>query len=391
MSLPPKITRREAALTIGATVLSSCAPKAKGAQYDAEVLILGAGLAGLRAAQILSKAGKDVLVLEANERVGGRVHTLSYADGMIETGGAHIGARDARLNGLVADLGLTLTPDTAQFENIAYWVDRKPSTSAAWTEKTLPNFSGPFNPNVSDMCLLGGAQRLPEAMAAKLPRRPRLKTYIASLSVSKGGVLATDHKGRIWRAPQMICTLPFGAMRHLSLKANIPNAQKTAIARLPYTQNLQIHFRAKVPFWEKDGLPPDMRTDGLLEKILANRNAAGEMTGLFSCTISGSQINAMYREGKAGLHQRFLTELTQLRPSTYGSIEVLNVINWTKDNPAAGGAYWERAPNQKLDRIKAMGQPYRGLYFAGSHLGLGTIGMEAALESAERAASAIIT
>ncbi len=38
-------------------------------------LIIGAGTAGLTAAQDLVKAGEAVLVLEARDRVGGRVHT----------------------------------------------------------------------------------------------------------------------------------------------------------------------------------------------------------------------------------------------------------------------------------------------------------------------------
>lgn len=42
---------------------------------DAEVIIIGAGLAGLTAAKVLKKAGRSVLVLEASDGVGGRVRT----------------------------------------------------------------------------------------------------------------------------------------------------------------------------------------------------------------------------------------------------------------------------------------------------------------------------
>src|SRR5262245_4713971 len=41
-----------------------------------DVLVIGAGIAGLAAAQRLRRAGRSVLVLEARDRVGGRVRTL---------------------------------------------------------------------------------------------------------------------------------------------------------------------------------------------------------------------------------------------------------------------------------------------------------------------------
>ncbi|WP_184548980.1 flavin monoamine oxidase family protein [Mucilaginibacter sp. FT3.2] len=45
---------------------------------NTDILIIGAGAAGLMAARTLAKAGKKVAVLEARDRIGGRIHTIGY-------------------------------------------------------------------------------------------------------------------------------------------------------------------------------------------------------------------------------------------------------------------------------------------------------------------------
>ncbi|TCD01565.1 FAD-dependent oxidoreductase [Pedobacter psychroterrae] len=42
---------------------------------DADVIIIGAGLAGLTAAKVLKTAGKSIKILEASDKVGGRIKT----------------------------------------------------------------------------------------------------------------------------------------------------------------------------------------------------------------------------------------------------------------------------------------------------------------------------
>jgi monoamine oxidase len=74
----------------------------------ADVVIVGAGLAGLTAARTLVAAGVDVLVLEARDRVGGRVFTRPAADGTpLDLGAQWIGPTQQRLAALAAELGLT--------------------------------------------------------------------------------------------------------------------------------------------------------------------------------------------------------------------------------------------------------------------------------------------
>lgn len=45
---------------------------------DCEVLVIGGGVAGLNAARLLAEDGRDVLLAEARDRLGGRIH--SFAD-----------------------------------------------------------------------------------------------------------------------------------------------------------------------------------------------------------------------------------------------------------------------------------------------------------------------
>jgi monoamine oxidase len=77
----------------------------------ADVLVLGAGLAGLAAARDLAAAGADVLVLEARDRVGGRVEQLDLPDGRrVQLGGELTGPFQRAYLGLAEELGLTIEP-----------------------------------------------------------------------------------------------------------------------------------------------------------------------------------------------------------------------------------------------------------------------------------------
>lgn len=71
-----------------------------------KVAVIGAGLAGLSAAREVQQAGAEVVVLEARERVGGRVEAGVIAGHPIELGGTWIGAGHTRMQALVAELGL---------------------------------------------------------------------------------------------------------------------------------------------------------------------------------------------------------------------------------------------------------------------------------------------
>jgi monoamine oxidase len=80
-------------------------------QTEADVAIVGAGLAGLVAARQIAAAGARPLVVEARDRVGGRLLNEEIGDGkVVEVGGQWIGPTQERIAALAAELGVGTFP-----------------------------------------------------------------------------------------------------------------------------------------------------------------------------------------------------------------------------------------------------------------------------------------
>lgn len=78
------------------------------ARIDADVCIVGAGYAGLTTARRLSQHGKSVAVLEARDRVGGRIWTQQLSDGTpVDRGGAWLGPKHDAMFGLASEVGVS--------------------------------------------------------------------------------------------------------------------------------------------------------------------------------------------------------------------------------------------------------------------------------------------
>lgn len=86
---------------------------------DTDVVVVGAGLAGLVAARRLREGGAEVLVLEARDRVGGRTLSQPIGGGeQVEMGGQWVGPTQDRVLALAAELGLELFPTRTEGRNV---------------------------------------------------------------------------------------------------------------------------------------------------------------------------------------------------------------------------------------------------------------------------------
>jgi len=72
------------------------------------VAVVGAGFAGLAAADALHRAGHEVTVLEARDRVGGRVHSVPFAGALVERGAEFVFDGHVEVHRFCGRLGLTL-------------------------------------------------------------------------------------------------------------------------------------------------------------------------------------------------------------------------------------------------------------------------------------------
>ncbi|MEM9837785.1 MAG: NAD(P)/FAD-dependent oxidoreductase [Pseudomonadota bacterium] len=458
-----KWTRRQAFLGAGAATVAGCAPTILPAQ-DADVLILGAGLSGLRAAMLLNARGVKVTVLEGQERVGGRLHTLDHLPGRPEAGGIQIGKGYRRIREAADTVGVRIiappegtgrertmifrgdvfsttdwathpgnpfpeqlkrsAPDSLLFalsapanpiDDPANWRDAARSSDVAasaflaqaglseearalcdialnannldtysminvWRSLALYRLDSAAGP--SDV-VEGGSQRLPEAMAGSLPAGSvRLGVRIKRIEEGRGGVVIETDQGQ-FRAPYVICTLPFPALRAVGIDAPIDAVTQTAIQNLPYTQVRQIHLAIeKMP---ADGLPLSMWTDTPIERVFPQQAPDGEVVGM------KVWINGDGAIGPAKDQELFEFATSILAEKRGMKVRPLEVARWDRDQAMVGGAYMHWAPGTITPWADNMGAPTARLHFAGEHLSFYHTGMEGAMETADRAADSVLT
>jgi monoamine oxidase len=155
-----------AALAVSPRARSAAEPTPTlAAPLDADVIVIGAGLSGLHAAQLLEDGGLTVLVLEGDARVGGRVRTLLDLPERPEAGGSEIGAYYARVLEQIRRFGITTRK--LEFGNLdfALQVDGRLLRGQDWADSplnTLDSAARRANPAFIDLVYLPKDTGLPE-------------------------------------------------------------------------------------------------------------------------------------------------------------------------------------------------------------------------------------
>jgi len=207
------------------------------------IVIVGGGLSGLCAARLLMAAGADFLLLEARERLGGRI--LSVTDEGFDLGPAWFWPdMQPMVTGLIEELSLAAFP---QFSDGDVMIER--------AGQPLQRFAG-FGQMASSFRIAGGTAKLVTALAKALPQdRIRLSATVTSASLQDDGVALSLGDGEAVRAGRVLFALPPRLMERTIAFA--PEPQTRALWRAsatwmaPHAKFLAIYEK---PFWRDAGL-----------------------------------------------------------------------------------------------------------------------------------------
>ena len=235
-----------------------------------------------------------------------------------------------------------------------------------------------------------GNQRVPEALARTLKHDVELGKDVVSIRAARDGVQTYCSDGSVYRSDHVVCSIPPSVLRRVRIDPMLVGHQAEMVKTLAYQHISLVHMTAKKPFWDSDGLSPNMFTDGVAGMVLAQRRGPtrDEVTSL-TAFISEPYATWLDQMSESDAKAMVVAHIERARPSAKGQLEALVYKSWRRD-PFAGGtwAYWQPGKVSRL--AAAAAKPHGRIHFCGEHTSVMSRGMEGAMESGERAAREIL-
>jgi monoamine oxidase len=233
-----------------------------------------------------------------------------------------------------------------------------------------------------------GTNALTDAMAASLKQPVLLNKVVAHIDVKPHGVTVTCADGSTYSARTCINTIPPTVLKDIPIGGGLPAKQREAWQRQRSDQSIQICFDFKAPFWEKDGLPASMWTDGPFE-FFAHTPSRISPDGVLRAYVNGRAIAPLNTLSTKELGDKAVAELVRLRPAAAGLVSAGRIMNWSTYPFSKGHiAYFQPGDIERYG--DEVGRPFGAMYFAGEHNSRVNAGLEGACEAAETAVIAIL-
>jgi monoamine oxidase len=367
------------------------------AQQPRRIVIVGGGLAGLVAAHELVKSGNQVVVLEAQQRPGGRVYTLRdpFADGLYaEAGAARIPADHDLTRGYAAEFGLTLVPFQPDQQKTGGIEELKREAGGAmgnafWSDDTMVELlkkSGAESSLRHYDKIDGGNDRLPAAFASRLGDRIRYRAPVIRLEQDGQGVRAVvqrDSGNENISGDFLICAIPFTVLRGIDVSPAFSAAKRKAIQQMNYSAASRIYLQSATRYWMKSG-KTGFGMSEQAEFIDATFGQPGDR-GIMMLYALGDPARRLERLAPDDRIQFGRNEAERVYPGMSTNFEKGFSWCWGQA-PWARGAFAVYLPGQVAAIYAAATQPEGRIYFAGEHLSTWPGWMQGALASGLRAA-----
>ncbi|MDI2586560.1 FAD-dependent oxidoreductase [Psychrobacillus sp. NEAU-3TGS] len=357
------------------------------------IVIVGAGLSGLRVASLLTAQGIECKVLEARDRIGGRVLSTSVPNkpelGKFDLGPTWFWPRyESTITNLVKELNLE---SLVQYTKGAMLSERSPNEAPE-------HFVLPENADARSIRLIGGVQSLINAVAKTIPSETvELETRVTAIRLDNNSLIVeantADGKRKKFSASAIILALPPRIVAHqIEFSPSLPPNLNTDLLSKPTWMGGQAKVIAVYdrPFWREAGLSGFATSwVGPLQEIhdASPHTGAGALFGFF-----GLPARMRRTMGKDEILKLVIDQLVRLFGPSAQQVRAILYKDWAQDT--------ETTVEEDLDPLRDFpiyGQPpnagiwEKKIYFAGTETNSQFGGhLEGALQSAEQAVAEII-
>ncbi len=351
------------------------------AKRPLRIVVVGGGVSGLVAAYELLRSGHRVTVLEARERVGGRVLTLRapFAPGhSAEAGAARIPPEHHLTLGYARHFGLELDrfyPESGRY--LRFRSGRRTLESPESFLAQRPDY----------VKIRDGSDRLPEAFRAALGGRVALGSPV--IDVVAGRVTrTTSADGRTRESDRVLVTVPAPLLSRIRFSPALSAAKAEAAAGgFRYRSATRVFVRFRTRFWEPGGLNGWGTTDWPEELWHPTWDAPGP-EGVLLAYVRGARARESDALDDGARVARTLSRWESFLPGAARHFASGASHSWQRD-PWSRAAWAEPTPEQDRELGRELAEPEGPVHFAGEHVSGARGWMNGALESGLRAAAEI--